>query len=134
MCTTKDEMKYAWDGCLANMKPSDTVIFCCVRDYERYNMLSVMNNAEISTQAKIWRKQIRAGDVECHDYNNRETTIDSKTYYSLVIQSKNYEGFDLLGLFMGGIMVSGFIYYFKSKQNRDTIFKFIKIEKKIEKN
>ena len=118
-------MKHAWDGCLATMEPSDTVIFCCMRAYAQYKMLSVMNNTETTTQAKIWRKLIRAGDIECHDYNNNETTIEGKTYYSLVIQPKDYETCDPLGIFMAGTMVSGHIYYFKSKQNRDTIFKFI---------
>ena len=122
---TKEEINYAWKGCIANMEPSDTVIFYSVRSYKQYKKLSVMNNEEITKQAKMWRKHIRAGAIECHDYNNTENTIDGKKYYGLVVQQEDYENLDPLGLMIMGYMVSGCIYFFISKHNRDSIFNFI---------
>ena len=120
----REQIVDSWLGCLKNMEKDDTVIFLHHQSFEQSKMLSVMNNEELKIQAKLWRKQIKSGLVECHDYNNKEHEIDGKKYYTLVIQSKDCP-LDPLGLFVIGEMVSGYIYCFEIKTNRDIIYKYI---------
>jgi len=124
---SREQMEYAWKGCLDNMEKGDSVIFLHHELYHKTGMLSVMNNEEIKVQAKMWKKQRKQGKIEIHDYNNTTQKIDGKEYYTLVVQPADLETavIDPLGLLKVGLMVSGYIYVFKNKTNRDIIFKYV---------
>ena len=53
---TKEQMNYAWKGCLANMEKDDSVIFLHQATFHKHKMLSVMNNKEVKIQAKMWQR------------------------------------------------------------------------------
>lgn len=124
---TREQIEYAWNGCLENMEKDDNVIFLHHELYHKTGMLSVMNNKETKDQAKIWRKQRKQGKIEIHDYNNTTQKIDGKEYYTLVVQPTDLETADIdpLGLLKVGLMVSGYIYVFKNKTNRDIIYNYV---------
>ena len=86
-----------------------------------------MNNKEIKIQAKMWRKQRKDGVIQMLEYNNKTYDVDGKKYYSIVVQPAfpTDAEIDPLGLLTLGVMVSGFVYVFKNKINRDIIFEYV---------
>ena len=124
---SKEQMDYAWKGCLDNMEKDDSVIFLHRELFRKHTMLSVMNNKELKVQAKMWRKQRKAGLIQIQDYNNKTYDVDNKEYYTLVVQPADLDTADIdpLGLLTIGLMVSGFVYIFKNKTNRDLIFDYV---------
>lgn len=83
---------------------------------------------DMKGQMKIWKKQKRQGKLQILEGNNREYEIDGNTYYTLVIQDTNMDKnpqMDPLG-FGVGFMVSGFMYWFKTKYARDVVFNYLK--------
>jgi hypothetical protein len=124
---TKEQMDYLWKGCLANMEKDDSVIFLRQATFHKDKMLSVMNNKELKVQAKMWRKQRKEGLIQIQEYNNKTKDVDGKEYYSLVVQPTDLDNADIdpLGLLKIGLMVSGFVYVFKNKTNRDIIYEYV---------
>ena len=124
---TRELMDYAWQGCLDNMEKDDSVIFFHHQLFHKHKMLSVMNNKELKVQAKMWRKHRKAGLIQIQDYNNETYEVDGKEYYALVVQPADLEDaqIDPLGLLTIGLMVSGYVYVFKNKVNRDIIFEYV---------
>ena len=65
--------------------------------------------------------------------NNKTKTIGGKDYYTLVLGAGKGilqrvpfpEQMDKLGLFVLNEMVDGYVYVFKTKANRDNIFKWL---------
>ena len=73
----------------------------------------------------MWRKQRKEGVIQIIEYNNRTYDVDGKEYYSLVVQPSAFCELDPLGLLKIGLMVSGFVYVFKNKTNRDIIYEYV---------
>ena len=124
---TRELMDYAWQGCLDNMQKDDSVIFFHHQTFHKHKMLSVMNNKELKVQAKMWRKHRKSGLIQIQDYNNETYEVDGKKYYTLVVQPTDLDDaqIDPLGLLTIGLMVSGYVYVFKTKTNRDIIFDYV---------
>jgi hypothetical protein len=87
------------------------------------------NNVELTEQIKIWRKQRKQGVIEIHAYNNHTKQIDGTDWHILVVQQTGDDlgPIDTLGFGFdnGAFVVSGFIYCFKSIQNRDATYKYV---------
>jgi len=85
----------------------------------------------ITAQSKIWRKLALTGQSKINSFNNKEVVVDGYTWYFLVVQPYKPNGkfapcnFDPFGLMVLGEMVCGYIYAFKTKQNRDAIYSYV---------
>jgi hypothetical protein len=98
---------------------------------KRAEQFSWFDKAEITAQSKAWRQLAVQGKFKIGRYNNKERTHDGRTWYFLVGQPYKTNGkmeecsWDPFGLFILGEMVSGFIYAFKTAQNRDAIYSYV---------
>jgi hypothetical protein len=88
-----------------------------------------LSKDQMGGQACLWRDQIKAGKIECRDYNNfdLEDEKTGKKWYCLVVQPTKEEDcqMDPIMMMVFGIMVDGFAYFYKTKSNRDSIYEFI---------
>tara|TARA_R110000823_G_scaffold248435_1_gene372037 strand:+ start:162 stop:575 length:414 start_codon:yes stop_codon:yes gene_type:complete len=127
--TTKEE-RSKLSTVIENRESTDIVFFWhhANKDY------CCGNTEEWSGEMKRFRKQRKEGTVTILEANNKTKVLGddkkNKTFYFMVIQdpdeTKNPQ-IDPMGLAVkdGAFMVSGFIYAFKSKTNRDKSYKYI---------
>ena len=96
-----------------------------------HSQFSWFDKKTITVQSKMWRKLALNGQTKINSYNNKEVVVDGYTWYSLVVQPYKPNGkmddccFDPFGLMVLGEWVSGYIYAFKTKQNRDAIYSYV---------
>ena len=87
------------------------------------------NNEEMTEQMKIWRQQQKNGKLMMEEENNQTVKIQGREWYILVIQPTNDNDCSIdpmgFGYDDGAFMVSGFIYHFTRKENRDAIYKYV---------
>jgi len=86
-------------------------------------------NEDMREQAKLWKKAMKAGDqLQFLEANCQTKLINGEEWHFFVCghQTKDL-GFDPLGMGFDDcqFLVSGFIYFFKNKENRDTIFQWL---------
>jgi hypothetical protein len=91
-----------------------------------------LNEVEMHGQMKLWRKSAKTGKVFMNDKNNiKVTASDGKVWHILVVQPCKEgdvhpdTGIDPCGLMVLGVMVSGNVYAYKSKENRDKVFSWV---------
>ena len=95
-----------------------------------------LNIEELHSQMKnVWRPMAKQGKLKILSYNNLEkTTFDGKEWYIMVVQpykDGKIDGdrcsMDVSGLLLmqDCFMVSGFIYAFRKKENRDDIANWV---------
>ena len=89
-------------------------------------------NEDMREQMKIWKHQKKQGILQVLEENNKTFEIQGKKFYSLVIQDTNPDRNPFIDpLAMGvGMFVSGFVYFFKRKHNRDAVFDYLNKEAK----
>ena len=91
---------------------------------------SIFNIEEWTTEMKRFRKYVKKGEGIINPKNHRNPIIQGKQFYTFVFQdpdmSKNPQ-FDPMGLTFedGTFVVSGMIYAFRKKENRDMSYKYI---------
>lgn len=124
---TKDMIERAYDGWKTHSKETDTVMFLHYDQFQEARMFSAMNNTEMQTQMRLWRKLAKEGKVTIRFVNSKSKTLeDGNTWHWLVIQRpKCWVPYDTLGTMLLGFMVSGHIYCFKSKVNRDRVQEYV---------
>ena len=86
------------------------------------------NRVEMDAQMKVWRKAHRQGKIFIHDYNCKTAQgPDGKEWHFLVVQNADLEQSwnSPIGLFLLNEFVSGTMYVFKSKKNRDAVQKYV---------
>jgi hypothetical protein len=118
----------AYEGWKNAQKKTDTVMFCHKRKFHEEGIFCAMNNTEMKVQMRQWRNFVKRGLLTIRFVNSKERTLeDGMTWYWFVVQPTNptESDIDSLGAFLLGEMVSGFIYCFKSKQNRDRVQEYI---------
>jgi len=101
-----------------------------MKDLDIFGFLII---ADMNIQMKAWRELAKQKLLRIEIENHRTKTIKGETYYIFVIQS--WENgmvtsidYDLMGMYAfdnGSFIVSGFIYAFKSKINRDRIYEYV---------
>jgi len=104
---------------------------------KKANDFGLHNKEEMGEQMKWWRKQAKEGILAMITQNNQEIVFNGRTYWTLCVQSyKNgaldtdngFNSIDIGGSVFGGDdnfrMVSGAIYAFTSKVNRDLAFNY----------
>jgi hypothetical protein len=95
--------------------------------------LSVLDKEEMTEQMREWRSLAKAGKLKIMDCNCKTTTLpNNKKAWFLVVQPFDPETgnmkdaqLDPVGLFIVGEMVSGYIYVFDSKRNRDAVKEYV---------
>lgn len=84
------------------------------------------NKAEIQEECKRFRNLVKKGVLTMREENNTTLEIEGKKYYVFVVQHTDEEcnNIDPLAI-ANGFMVSGWVYFFPAKHNRDVLFKYI---------
>ena len=113
---TKEMMIEAYEGWKRGAKKTDTVMFLHQRLFHQTGILCAMNNTEMKTQMRDWRKLAKEGKITIRFINSKSRTLeDGNTWHWFVVQPQNGEPcLDSLGLMILGEWVDGFIYCFKS--------------------
>ena len=100
--------------------------------HKRLNEWSWIDENVYKQQFKIYKKQIKNKDIIIDIENNNEHTLNGKIWYSLCIQRWDKEANDYaeMTLCKGsievfGYMISGYVYYFQNKKDRDNAFKWL---------
>ena len=87
------------------------------------------NNDEIRDQAKLWKKAMKDGDrLQFLESNCQTKLVNGEEWKILVCGNHTSDfGIDPLGTGIddGCFIVSGLIYWFKHKESRDAIFKYL---------
>lgn len=96
--------------------------------HQGLGQFNVYNKEEMKEQMILWKKLAKEGKIHVLECNNFECEVAGTNLYSLVISS-NVENLCPLGMCLE-FMVSGHTYAYTSKQNRNTIFDFIKKNEK----
>lgn len=125
---TRDMVLNAYEGWKNASKKTDTVMFCHKGLFQEQGIFSAMNNTEMKVQMRQWRKLVKRGLLTIRFVNSKERTLeDGITWYWFVVQPTNpYEcDMDSLGAMLLGEWVDGFIYCFKSKENRDRVQEWV---------
>ena len=126
MIISKDSVHNAYEVWKSTTKKTDSVMFCNMELYKETGFFSCMNNTEMKTQMRMWRKIAKKGGLTIRFINSKSKTLDDgKTWHWLVVQPTGYYAIDPLGAFVLGEMVNGFIYCFKSKENRDIVQEYV---------
>lgn len=89
-----------------------------------------MNIKELQEQMRYWRKMALEGKLKIMDYNNKTKNVFNKEWHILVVQAyKDGEqvpqNFDPVGCMLMGYVVSGYIYAFQKKENRDDVANYV---------
>ena len=101
---------------------------CFVAREKDFGWLSVR---DCLSQQMEWRKLAQTRKLKISKFNNKEATDDkgNKWYFFVVQPYKNGKiaecNMDLFGLFVLGEAVSGYIYAFRKKEDRDGIYQAV---------
>jgi len=112
------------------MRQEKTKDDVCWFFFMREKGIAVMDIKELQGQMREWRKLAVQGKLKIMDYNSKtKKTFDGKEWHILVVQryengEQVFQPYDPVGLLMG-CMVSGHIYAFQKKSNRDDVAKYV---------
>ena len=112
------------EGMVDDLEPNET-FFCW---HFAQNVVGCGTNEDMKGQMKTWKRQKRLGQIQLLEGNNREYEINGQMFYTLVVQDTDMDKnpqMDPLG-FGVGFMVSGMMYWFKTKYARDVVFNYLK--------
>ena len=81
----------------------------------------------MNTQFKMYKDLIKKGTILCKDYNLPTKELLGRKWYGLVINGndENPINMDVGSIRLFKYFVSGFVYWFPIKENRDKIFNWI---------
>jgi hypothetical protein len=130
----EDVMCFSLDGEMGNdvvssfpefIKQKDKAV--CFSYHQKLGQLMWVDPIQFKDEMKRYKNFIRDGRLVVKEYNNQEKKINNVSWYSLVIQNTKEEQNDICigSLKLFRFMVSGFVYWFSSKTNRDNIYKWL---------
>lgn len=90
------------------------------------NMFSVFNTEEMKDSMKLWKSHAKEGKLTMFPENNKDYEMDGKKLYTFVLSPKIDVGFCPISLFLFDTMVSGHTYVFTKKENRDSVYAYVK--------
>ena len=90
------------------------------------NMFSVFNTEEMRDNMKLWKSHAKEGKLNVFPANIREYEMDGKKLYTFVLSPKHDVGFCPISLFLFDTMVSGHTYVYTKKENRDSVYEYVK--------
>jgi hypothetical protein len=96
----------------------------------QHEQFALLNREEMNGEMKRWKTLRKQGLIKMKRYNSKTAEYKGKSYHFLTLQPYK-DGklcpcnFDPMGLFILGEMVSGYIYAFTNKANRDAVEKYV---------
>lgn len=90
------------------------------------HMFSVFNTEEMKDSMKLWKSHAKEGKLTVFPENNKEYEMDGKKLYTFVLSPKIDMGFCPISLFLFDTMVSGHTYVYTKKENRDSVYAYVK--------
>ena len=90
------------------------------------DMFSVFNAEEMRDCMKLWKSHAQEGNLNIFPKNNKEYEMDGKKLYTFVLSPKKDVGFCPISLFLFDTMVSGHTYVYTKKENRDSVYTYVK--------
>jgi hypothetical protein len=92
-----------------------------IKDFSRFD------SKEIGEQFKEFKGYMKDGKMRCIEENKQTHTLGSSHYYSMCFQELPLErnNIDYGALHVFRYHVSGYVYFFHSKKNRDKMFEYV---------
>lgn len=92
--------------------------------------IDMMNVEELQENMRMWRALAVQGKIKIMDYNSKTKKIFDKEWYILVVQKYEngeqvFQDYDPVGTMLMNYIVSGHIYAFKRKSNRDDVARYV---------
>jgi hypothetical protein len=106
-------------------KKRNEIFFCFDREEGQYMWGTKVLASEFMKQ---WRKSKKKGEIYMDARNNRTHLIGGKEWHILVVQgNETVQDIDVVGMGFdnGPFLVSGQIYCFKNRDNRDIVFEYV---------
>lgn len=103
----------------------------CWSYYQRLKGMALLNSEELRSQSKLWRYSAKEGKLKIHAYNNvTKTTFDGREWHLLVITPYKDGEEAMLKADPAAAMlmkqfINGYVYFFKKKENRDSIYEYV---------
>lgn len=118
---TKSDMMASWNK--VNMVKTDL----CVYYHEMAKCFAVMNDDELKTQMRQWKTLAQLGKIYMLQENCKTKTINGVEYHFLVVQGSGIHSMSSIGFLFDDelFLIEGWIYMFKSKYTRDTVFNWV---------
>jgi hypothetical protein len=131
----KNELIDRYDAFMCNRntlkKEGNEIAICFNREHKVFNYI---NNIEMKEQLKSWRKMLKQKQIEILEGNNLKVfDLRGRPFFILVITptDETYNAIDPFGLVLY-YAVSGFIYAFDNKADRDNCYNYLnKIQSKM---
>tara|TARA_R110002126_G_scaffold59473_1_gene155834 strand:+ start:341 stop:829 length:489 start_codon:yes stop_codon:yes gene_type:complete len=117
-----DKVRDMCRGILSSKNKTDI----CLSYVKHVADFTVMNKDEMKVQMKRWKELIKDGKITILEGNNNEFDIDTKKVYTFVITPVDFETSFCPVALAWGTLVSGYTYVFTKKDNRDSIFAYLK--------
>ena len=122
----RTDIKKKYNGVLKLKKSSDLCLFFH-HDEKEFGLL---NKHELEQQMRYWKKEVKANKLKIREYNNQTKIVDGKEWHILVIQPYDDNKLPdyspcLFGMLVLNFGVSGYIYAFDNKNNRDMIYQYV---------
>lgn len=122
---TAEQVRSMWADCSKDRQKSE--IACTW--YVAGRTLMWANKTTMGEQANAWRDLKRQGKVTILPGNNvAKQDKRGRTWNFLVVQTTDINESppsDVVALLEFGFMVSGYVYFFKSAENRDSIYRYV---------
>ena len=84
-----------------------------------------IDKAMINPQFKKFKQAFKEGKAKVLEGNNTTQTLDKKEWYSLVITPTHECDICLGSMNLFSFYVSGYVYWFNIKENRDSMYKYL---------
>jgi hypothetical protein len=99
----------------------------CVFYVEHLKCFSLLNKEELQATMRVWKAQCQEGKLYVLEDNCLTKTVDGQEYHLMVLQGGSINCISSGGFIFdeGFVGVTGWIYMFKSKYTRDTVFKWL---------
>lgn len=125
-CFTRSDIKEKYDYALKMKTSSDLCLFF----HHNQKDFGVLDKQELEQQMRYWRKEAKAKNLQIREHNNQTKIVDGKEWHILVIQpydDAKLQDYNpcLFGMLVLNFGVSGYIYAFDSKNNRDMIYQYV---------
>jgi len=119
-----DTMKSQFRHAIADKKHGEN----CLSFIIQANDFAWFDNATMKEQMKLWRKQIRGNIMKFDEVNNLNLTDnDGNDWFIIVAQPVDDKHLHMnpFGVMIFGVLIGGYVYAFKTKENRDAVFKYL---------
>ena len=97
----------------------------CFTWHQQLNDFSWLYKPDLYEQFKIYKKNIKNGKLEVSSDNNLTRTLDKTEWHCIVIHQVGNDMIDVCSLKLFDMMISGFVYWFNSKANRDAMYEYL---------